>query len=172
MPNTSRKMLKHFFCVLCCVRLGYPCETLDLHRVGKRRQSQPAVHPWELDSSTELDDAQLAALIAATAGVNSGPTSLAPAAPAALNDSQQVLTIALIRIAHSTGYSLHEKLLKQTESQYNSIYSNSESFIINIKRFEQWYCFRTRQIHFCLLNYNDIDLDNALLLYCLLIPHL
>lgn len=74
--------------------LGYPCETLDLQRVGKRRQSQPAVHPWELDSSNELDDAQLAALIAATANVDSGPTSLSPAAaaagPVSLNDSQQV----------------------------------------------------------------------------------
>ena len=76
--------------MLRCVS-GYPCETLDLQRVGKRRQSQPAAHPWEMDSSMELDDAQLAALIAATAGVDSGPTSLgAPGGPVSLNDSQQV----------------------------------------------------------------------------------
>ena len=75
---------------------GYPCETLDLQHVGKRRQSQSVAHPWEMDSSMELDDAQLAALIAATAGVNSGPTSLGAAAasgPASLNDSQLVFII-------------------------------------------------------------------------------
>ena len=94
-------------CLLWCV--GYPCETLDLQRVGKRRQSQPAARPWEMDSSMELDDAQLAALIAATAGVDLGPTSLGAALPAAAaaaaasgpvspNDSQQVFLFSRVHL--------------------------------------------------------------------------